>query len=268
MSLNLDNIATIFNPDIQGAKELAQKICSQFACSNIHSIYEMPKTASFVIVVGGDGTILKCARKYTEQSTPIFGFNMGRLGFLAQAMPDEIEKVCQKIKNGDFRIENRIMLESSNLNLLALNDIVIKGETFSRTSRLNLFINDIKLCSYLADGLIISTPTGSSAYSLSAGGPIITPGLECFAIVPICPHTLNARPIIIPSSEKIKITTTSKNSGFQVSFDGQEGKTIETEVSIQRHQKEARLLLLNDDNGHFYDILRQKLHWGVAPNKL
>ncbi len=267
MELSLENTAVIYNPEIEGTQLVAQNIVKNFKNAFAHPLDKMPDEADFVIVVGGDGTLLKCARKYSEKDVPLFGFNMGRLGFLAQAMPAEINSVVEKIKSGDFRIEKRIMLKCPTTGAIALNDMVIRGATFSRTSTLNLYINGIKLCSYLADGLIISTPTGSTAYALSAGGPIISPNIECFVVVPICPHTLNARPIVIPSCEYIKITTPDAPKDFQITADGQDAKIIKNEICVEKHDKYARLLLLNNKENHFYDVLREKLHWGMAPNK-
>lgn len=267
MELNLNNSVIIYNPEIEGSYEFSKVLSKKLENLQIYTLDNMPKDPEFVIVVGGDGTLLKCARNYCESDTPIFGFNMGRLGFLAQALPSEIDTVVNKIKSGNFRVEKRIMLRCHTTGAVALNDMVIRGATFSRTSTLNLYINNVKLCSYLADGLIISTPTGSSAYALSAGGPIIAPSIECFVVVPICPHTLNARPIVIPSDEHIKITTLEAPKDFQITADGQDARIIKNEICVEKHTKYAKLLLLNDNKNHFYDILREKLHWGMAPNK-
>lgn len=267
MNLKFEKIAIIYNSQIEGAFDLAQKLKKKFSNSEIFELSKMPKGADFVIVVGGDGTLLKCARFYCGSETAIFGFNMGRLGYLAQALPDEVDIVVEKILAQDFRIENRIMLNCSSSKTVALNDIVVRGANCSRTSTFNLFINDTKLCSYLADGLIVSTPTGSTAYSLSAGGPIVSPLLDCFVVVPICPHTLNARPIVIPSGEKIKITTNEHPKEFQVTSDGQDNVAVNDEILIEKYSKPAKLLLLNSDDKDFYDVLREKLHWGIAPKK-
>ena len=267
MELSLDKVAIIYNPEIEGAQALSKSIRCSFESSRIHTLDNMPDDATFVIVIGRDGTLLKCARKYCESDVPLFGFNMGRLGFLAQALPDETQRVISKIKAGDFRIEKRTMLKCPTTGAVALNDMVIRGAAYSRTSTLNLYINNIKLCSYLADGLIISTPTGSTAYALSAGGPIISPNLECFVVVPICPHTLNARPIVVPTGEHIKITTVEAPKDFQMTADGQDARIVKNEVCVEKHSKYSKLLLLNNEGGHFYDILREKLHWGIAPNK-
>ena len=187
------------------------------------------------------------------------------MGYLAQARPDEIDGVIEKLNSKSYIIENRIMLKA--LNQCALNDIVIKGENHTRTATLDLYINDKKLCSYVADGLIISTPTGSTAYSLSAGGPIISPFVECFLITAICPHTLNTRPIIIPAEEKITVKIREENQKLNVTFDGQLEILTNNEVEIQKNENCASLLILNQQKDRFYDILKEKLYWSLPPKK-
>ena len=148
----------------------------------------------------------------------------------------------------------------------ALNDIVIKGDGFSRTSRLYVHINDNIVCDYLADGIIISTPTGSTAYTLSAGGPILSPVLDAVVVVPICPHTMNARPIVIPSSEVIKITSSQNKPLLKMSADGQETISlgINDDIEIKKSVYSARLILLNMEKNSFYSVLKEKLHWGLS----
>ena len=165
------------------------------------------------------------------------------------------------ILENEFRIEERTMLESSNA--IALNDFVIKGVATSRTSRFYLKINNKFVCDYLADGVIISTPTGSTAYGLSAGGPVISPNVKAFVIVPICPHTLTARPLVIPSDEDITITTSDNNCEYMIAADGQQVGTFTDSVSIKKSKFTAKLALLENDE--FYSVLREKLHWGVSP---
>ena len=222
-----------------------------------------------VITIGGDGTLLKAARFYAPKKTPILGINLGRLGFLAQANIDEIEDSIEKLIKGEYRIESRMMLSAFNDNVLALNDIVIKGDSFSRTSKLFLSINDKVVCDYLADGIIISTPTGSTAYTLSAGGPVLVPGLNAIVIVPICAHTLTARPLVIPAEEEIKITSCKTCNKLKMSADGQDTIDISKDdcVVIKKSNIEARLIILEKENNGFYSILREKLQWGVAPER-
>ena len=212
----------------------------------------------FVFVIGGDGTILKTARFFAKSKTPIFGINLGRLGFLSQASKEDLKIAVDKILNNEYSTECRIMLKNSTYT--ALNDFVIKGCDVGRTSKFSLKINGKYVCDYLADGIIISTPTGSTAYGLSAGGPVLTPSLNAFVIVPICPHTLSARPIVVPDSEKISVITDAKS---MISADGQEFYEFNPKSLIEKSEYCANLVLL--DGTEFYSILREKLHWAVHP---
>ena len=209
------------------------------------------------IVIGGDGTILKAARFYSESQIPILGINLGRLGYLSQQ--SSINDVVDAILNKNYYVEERLMLSS--MNKLALNDFVIKGCNTSRTSKIFLEINDNEVCDYIADGLIISTPTGSTAYALSAGGPVLYPTMDAIAIVPICPHTLNARPLVIPATEKITIKTGDKL--LSVSSDGFETTECIEKIIIKSADTKAILAFLNESR--FYTVLRNKLHWGISP---
>ena len=260
-----EKIGIIYNSDILEAKNLASKINEKIQNSQIYSIDNPPLNIDLAIIIGGDGTFLKASRFYSETNIPILGFNVGRLGYLSQALPNEIDVVINKLRNKEYQIENRLMLKAGNYT--ALNDIVIKGVNCSRTSTLDLYINDKKLCSYVADGLIVATPTGSTAYSLSAGGPIISPSVDCFLIIPICPHTLNTRPIVIPSSEKITIKTFEENQKLNISFDGQVDIVVDNEIKIEKNENIAKLLILSQQKDKFYDILKEKLHWSLSPRK-
>ncbi len=260
MGSNFKKIGIIYNPDIKESGILAQKIAQKIENSKIFSLDDLRANIDLAIAIGGDGTFLRIARFYSVYEIPTLGFNVGRLGYLAQAGKKEVDFVIEKLNACDFTIENRLMLKSGSNT--ALNDIVIKGENAGRTSTLDLYINDKRLCSYVADGLIISTPTGSTAYSLSAGGPIISPRLDCFLIVPICPHTLNTRPLVIPGDEKIEIKA-SEGQNLNVSFDGQVNKIVKNEIKIEKNEKSAKLLILNKQKDKFYDILKEKLHWSI-----
>lgn len=268
--ISLNKIGIIYNPGIAKSIETIEKIelalSNQGLKSKRISIDRMDTSLTFAIAVGGDGTLLKSARFYSQYDTPIFGVNLGRLGFLSQSKPSEINFAIEKILEGQFKIEERLMLSALNSKLTALNDIVIKGESFSRTSRLYVHINDKIVCDYLADGIIISTPTGSTAYTLSAGGPILVPSLEAMVIVPICPHTMNARPLVVPAEEKIKVTTCQVKPKLKISADGQIVMDINPseKIIIEKHNKKAKLLLLNLDSNCFYSVLREKLHWGIS----
>lgn len=268
--VSFEKIGIVFDERLSDAVLAAQKVKSILDTKNLNSelieIKNLKSDKTFIIVTGGDGTLLKAVRFYSEFAIPVFGINLGRLGFLAQAKFDETQSVIEKILNNEFKIENRIMVNAVRDDFCALNDIVIKGESSLRTSRLYVYINDKFVCDYLADGLIISTPTGSTAYTLSAGGPVLTPSLEALVIVPICPHTLTARPLVIPSGDVIKIKS-FEATHLQIIADGQNTTSVSAgqEIIVKKHIKDAKLLLLNKENNEFYSVLREKLHWGVSP---
>jgi NAD+ kinase len=208
----MKNFAVCYNQEIAHSVEVKDKLVKILLQKGINAavlnIDELKDGFDFVFVIGGDGTILKTARFYAKYQTPIFGINLGRLGFLSQASKDDIENAVEKVIRGEIFINDRIMLKSGNYT--ALNDFVIKGCDSGRTSKFSLSINGKFICDYLADRVIISTPTGSTAYGLSAGGPVVEPSLGVFVVIPICPHTLTARPIVVPSSEKITVAVEEK----------------------------------------------------------
>lgn len=257
--------AICYNPQIDRAsavqKLLARKLCEFSVRFDVIDIDSLKSDFDFVFVIGGDGTILKAARFYAKFEIPIFGINLGRLGFLSQASEELLNDALKHIMNGDFILEDRVMLMSGKS--VALNDFVIKGSATGRTSRFSLKINGEAVCDYLADGIIISTPTGSTAYGLSAGGPVLAPGLNAFVIVPICPHTLTARPLVVPDTEIITVCGCEKDKKYVISADGQEFYEADLNVQICKASFSAKLALLN--NSRFYSILRDKLHWGESP---
>lgn len=262
------NFAIAYNPKIEHAREVQQKLLSILTKNGISStvldVDNLKSGYDFVFVIGGDGTILKSARFYAKFNTPVFGVNLGRLGFLSQSSKEEIESSVEKILNGKYKVEDRLMLSSGEF--LALNDFVVKGSKGGRTSRFSLKINGKIVCNYLADGVIIATPTGSTAYGLSAGGPVLAPELEAFVIVPICPHTLTARPLVIPADEVITICVSDDEASYCSYADGQECFEFCNEIIISKSEYMAKLVLL--EGSEFYSILNDKLHWGTSPAKI
>lgn len=258
---HMKHFAICYNSKIQHASEVKDKLTSILSDQKVTilDIDELQYGFDFVFVIGGDGTILKTARFFAKTQNPVFGINLGRLGFLSQSNSNELEEAVERILTNDYIVEDRIMLKCDNYS--ALNDFVIKG-CDARTSKFSLKINDKFVCDYLADGIIVSTPTGSTAYGLSAGGPVLTPSLNAFVIVPICAHTLNARPIVVPDSEKITVCI-DKNSNSLISADGQEFYEVREDVVIEKLPYNAKLALLKDNN--FYSILKNKLHWATPP---
>ncbi len=268
--INLENAGIFYNSGNMKAAQLADEIHSIFESKRINvkilTTDNYKEDITFAIVLGGDGTILKTSRYYAKFNVPILGINLGRLGFLSQAKSSQTKEAVNYIMSGSFKIEDRLMLTALDGKMNALNDIVIKGDSFSRTSRLYVHINDSLVCDYLADGLIISTPTGSTAYTLSAGGPILVPTLDAIVIVPICPHTMNARPIVISSDETVKVTSSQNKPLLKISADGQNTYNlgVNDEIEIKKSKYRAKLLLLNMEKNAFYSVLKEKLHWGLS----
>lgn len=257
--------AICYNKKIENSEKVKDDIFAVLKSAGvsveIEDIESLKSEFDFVFVVGGDGTILTTARFYSKFSTPVFGINLGRLGFLSQSSREDLKKSVQEVLEGKYTIENRMLLKCGNF--CALNDFVIKGSCRTRTSKFSLKINDKFVCDYLADGVIVSTPTGSTAYGLSAGGPVVVPSLDVIVIVPICPHTLTARPIVIPAKERISISICSDECKGIVSADGQDFNEFQGEIKIEKSDCCAKLALLTDSD--FYSVLRNKLHWSVSP---
>lgn len=262
------DFAIAYNPKIDHAAEVQKELSSVLKNNGITAevidIDNLKSGFDFVFVIGGDGTILKAARFYAKFQTPVFGVNLGRLGFLSQSSREELNHAVTKILQGKYIVEDRLMLACGDF--IALNDFVVKGSMSGRTARFSLKINNKTVCNYLADGIIISTPTGSTAYGLSAGGPVLVPSLKAFVIVPICPHTLTARPLVVPESEEITICIYDNETSFCLYADGQESFECCKEINIRKAECNAKLALLED--AEFYSILNDKLHWGTSPAKL
>ena len=256
-------VAVVINENINHTNEVLSGVKSSLTASSVSydvlNVDELNYGYDIVCAIGGDGTILKVSRFYARHSVPVMGINLGRLGFLSLVSPYVIDKLGEIIKTKQYVIRERMMLKS--LDNTALNDIVIKGHSSARTSRFNLYINNNLVCDYIADGIIISTPTGSTAYGLSAGGPILHPGFDAMVIVPICAHTMSARPLVVPSKEII--TVKSEDEALDMTCDGQVTVKDVNEVVIEQSQFKAKLAFPKDYR--FYSVLHKKLRWGTSP---
>lgn len=219
-----------------------------------------------VIVLGGDGTILNIARQASAYKVPLFGINLGHLGFLAEAEISDMYLSLERIISGDYFIEKRMMLEACvddpdlcMKELTALNDIsVIKG-MHSRMVRFSVFINDSFFELYSADGIVISTPTGSTAYSLSAGGPIVSPELKVLIITPICPHTLHNRPIVVSEKDEVRIEICDDNPEVMLSVDGQDSYKLSPGMVVKFRSSNCVTNLVKLKQRSFFDVLRRKI---------
>jgi NAD+ kinase len=232
---------------------------------------EIAARANLVIAIGGDGTLLHAARHVAARDVPLIGVNRGRLGFLTDVSPEHMLEALDAILSGDHLAERRLMLSatlpnaSEKSSLFALNDIVFqKGDT-GRLVDFTTEVDGVYVNTHRGDGLIVATPTGSTAYALSCGGPIIQPNVDALVMVPVCPHTLSDRPLVLPSSSTVRVTLdTAGGSAAQVVCDGEPlGRMVEGDtLTISLAKRKVTLLHPRDYN--YYELLRSKLNWGRA----
>lgn len=222
--------------------------------------------SDMIIALGGDGTILRTARFVGAYEKPIVGINLGKLGFLAEVSVDDLEGCFVDILEGRFMVEDRMMLQAKGAGLpqtfVALNDIVLDKYGTSRVMNIETYVGKDYLATYAADGIIVSTPTGSTAYSLANGGPIVTPNCRAMTIGPICPHTLTARPVIVPEDSVITVKIASAANKVHVTADGQLEKLFNVPLSITISKAPFRARLVRRTQTNYYDVLRKKLNWG------
>ena len=229
----------------------------------------VPDGAQLIIVLGGDGTLLSAARAIRGRDIPIFAVNLGRLGFLTAFAIDEIYPELERALRGEQRVATRRMLScevvrkgSVVASYEALNDVVITKSSIARMIDLETRVDDHYVCTYKADGLIVATPTGSTAYSLSAGGPIIFPSVGALCITPICPHMLTNRPVIVPDTSVIQIVSQAEDGDAYLTIDGQVGQPLEQEDRILCRSSSHSIHLIRPPKMLFFDVLREKLKWG------
>lgn len=226
-----------------------------------------------LIVLGGDGTLLSTINDILDTNVPILGVNMGSLGFLTEVTSDKLYPSLERVLAGDYKISRRSLLcaniihNGKKKNYHVLNDVVVNKRELARIIELELTINDMLVTTYKSDGLIIATPTGSTAYSLSAGGPITYPSVDGIVISPVCSHTLTLRPIVVPGNAVIKVKLISKTADCQLTLDGQLADNLENqnEVVIKKSAKKVNLIKSFERN--YFDILRTKMHWGKRGGK-
>ena len=229
-----------------------------------------PEDVDALFTLGGDGTFLRGARYLNGRQVPIMGINLGRLGFLTACSVDEFELGVRRFANGDFTSEPRMALEacavdgdgSERCRWLSLNDVVLHKGGFARVVRFTVHVDDEPIGSYSADGLIISTPTGSTAYSLSAGGPIVVPTVESIVLTPISPHTLAMRPLVLPPTSELAIRADDGPGELLVTIDGQVGTTFTGGETLVVRRASTPVLIVRFPGTTFFSRLRRKLGWG------
>jgi len=254
----------------RGVKVLLDKECARHAGRAGEALprRSMVGKVDLAICLGGDGTFLSVARRFAPAGTPIMGVNLGRLGFLTEVESAEFEVFFDRYLAGECVVMERMMLEAdvpgddSRAPISVLNDVVITKSALSRMLEFEVRIDGVVVSSYRADGLIVATPTGSTAYSLAAAGPIIVPDMRAVVINPICPHALSQRPIVVPDDSRISITLREGHGNVFLSLDGQVGFPLadDAEVCVRRSPHVARLV--RDPSVTFYELLRLKLGWG------
>jgi NAD+ kinase len=231
--------------------------------------HEIPAHADLIIVLGGDGTLLSVARIAHPFEVPILAVNLGSLGFLTEITLPELYEVLDNVLNGKFEYETRMLLNAclwrdgeKVSEYHVLNDVVINKGALARIVNLEVRVNSQYMTSYRADGLIIATPTGSTAYSLSAGGPIIHPSMNALVLSPICPFTLTNRSIVIPDQSLIQVELATDKENVRVTLDGQEGCDMVLGDVLEIKKTQTAIKLIQVPGKNYYQILRKKLHWG------
>lgn len=223
--------------------------------------------AEIIFVLGGDGTLLSVARLFAPYNIPLLGINAGNMGFLTEAEPDNLNEAVDRVIKGQYYIQPRMMLEAEvyrgdtlQESFIALNEVGIAKGAFSRMIEVYLYIEEKFLTSYKGDGLIISTPTGSTAYSLSAGGPIVVPDVDLMILTPICPHSLNVRPMILSAEQTIRTKIQATHNDIGLTVDGQLGYKLEVDDVIVLNKSAYSAKLIRWPEHNFFEVVRKKLH--------
>ncbi|MCH5273403.1 MAG: NAD(+)/NADH kinase [Lachnospiraceae bacterium] len=277
----MKKVCVIANAGKKKAEETAERVCSFFCqrgieCSvffedfseqaSYHYNEAMTDGAECAVVLGGDGTLIRAAGRLAAQKIPVLGINLGNLGFLTSAECAGAEEALEALVSGGYRVEERMMLEVSvggKVFDTALNDAVITRSGYSRIISVSVFVNDKPVCTYRGDGVIIATPTGSTGYNLSAGGPVVVPTTELILVTPICPHSLNARGILVSGEDEVRLVVQeekkTQDEEAYVTVDGQNAKKLaaEDQIVIRRSAEKAYFVQLNERS--FFDVLHRKL---------
>jgi len=230
---------------------------------------KLAESVDLLLVLGGDGTMIATARMIGDQEVPVLGVNFGGLGYLAEFRIEELYSALESILTGQFRLDKRVMLhvdlqrgEDAVTRHRVLNDVVINKSALARIIEIEAYLNDQFVNSFRADGLIISTPTGSTAYNLSAGGPVIFPSMNAIVITPICPFTLSNRPIVVPDDAVIELRLKTDKEEVALTLDGQVGFPLRVDDRVLIRKSRTTINLIQPSNRNYFDVLRDKLRWG------
>ena len=263
--LSQRDIKLVGGPEIE-----RERIEHQTGCA-IESVKEeaLAKTVDLMLVLGGDGTMIATARMLGDIEVPVMGVNYGGLGYLAEFPLEELFSALEAILAGDYKVQERLMLtvelrrgEELITKNRVLNDVVVNKSALARIIEIETYLNNQFLNRFRADGLIVSTPTGSTAYNLSAGGPIIFPSMNAIVITPICPFTLSNRPIVVPDDSVIEVRLMTENEEVALTLDGQVGFPLQAGDRALIRKSKATFNLVQPANRNYFDVLRDKLKWG------
>ena len=279
----IEKVGIVLRPSTPDIKELFLKVKRLFEAKGVEVYIDsmsaamidvlgsdfdyMCQSVDFIVSIGGDGTLISVARRSFGFDKPVLGINIGKLGFLTDINPEDIEEFIQKLFDRKYVVDNRLVLsgelvgDEDTKKFVGLNDFVITRKNISHTIKLRAKIGKKVINTYRGDGLIISTPTGSTAYNLSSGGPMLYPMTPAFIVNPICPHSLTQRPLVLPSHFEIEIDTIDEEGGIII-IDGQEIYDLETNNSIKIKLSPMYIKLIHQETRDYFDVLKDKLNWG------
>lgn len=261
-------VGLLLKPGSKEAQELARKVknfLKHNSCPCCRITEKLPKeNLDLILVLGGDGTLLYAAGLVGEKGVPILGVNLGGLGFLTEVKEEELFFLLGKALRSEMKIEERMLLkaEARGEKYLALNEVAAGKAAYSRMIEIELKVEGYELTQFRGDGIIISTPTGSTAYGLAAGGPIVDPRISSIIITPLCPHSLTLRPLVVPAGSRISLRIHTRGGEGYLSVDGRPGKKISEQDQIKISSAEKPLRLVSSPTMNYYEILRTKLGWG------
>ncbi|MBN1895056.1 NAD(+)/NADH kinase [bacterium] len=248
----------------------------ELACPGMEGVKTVPveklaESCDLVVAMGGDGTMLSAARHVGISRKPVLGVNLGRLGFLAEVSPQDLYRRMEDVFEGRYGIEERMLLEagvktnSGSHVFHALNDVVIEKTGISRLIQVQITVNGEFFADFRSDGIILSTPTGSTAYSLAAGGPVVVPTMDAMILCPICSHSLTARPTVLPGGSRVLFKLLSGRREVSISIDGQNTARMTAQTTLEVGRADHFFRLITFKNQSYFELLRQKLQWGLPP---
>ena len=281
VSKKINSVGIVVKPGHAEARETAAELsawirsngltqsCETVSAGEITAVKMPTMRADLIVVLGGDGTMISTARLIGDHDTLVLGINYGSLGYLTDFRIEEMFPAVEAIIAGDYEIDRRVMLDAEHWrgdNKLAtgriLNDVVVNKAALARIIEIDVKLNELFVNTFRADGLIVATPTGSTAYNLSAGGPIVYPSMNAVVVTPICPFTLTNRPIVVPDSAAIELTLHHENEGVVLSLDGQTGYPMRARDRVVIKKSQTTFNLVQPTSRNYFDVLRDKLKWG------